>query len=117
MINQVKKTWYKGESLKRRQFFASENKKFFILMDNDGDLLLCHTKRNRVLWRRNTGGSGNRLVMEANGNLAIYDNRGNIIAESGTGGRGEYMQLEDDANMVIYNSNQVAIWSTGVFLS
>lgn len=103
--------------LAKNQWLASENEKYILMMNENGNLVLSFNNQNRVLWQSNTTGRGDRLVMEESGNLAIYDYGKYAVWHSDTEGRGEYAQLENDANLVVYDSNGLVIWSTKMKLS
>lgn len=112
----------KGETLEKNEWLVNQNDKYMILMRNDGDLIIFDIdKQNRVLWESNTGGRGEELVFESDGNLVIRDNKWDVIWEANTRGRGEFMQIDEDGFLVVYDSNQVEIWSTrprqGYFLN
>lgn len=98
-------------------WLVSQNGIFILTMTLNGNLMLSFKNRNLIRWESKTSGRGERLVMEQNGNLVIYDKNKNIVWESGTTGRGEYLQLENEANLVVYDSNQIEIWSSGTDLS
>ena len=84
-----------------------------LLMKGDGNLVLSYIENlYNVLWESKTSGRGERLVMEMNGNLVIYDNKNNTIWETGTRGRGEFMQVENDDTFSVYDSNRAKAWSS-----
>lgn len=86
-------------------------------MRDDGNLVLSDiaTKRN-VFWESKLSGRvGERLVMEMNGNLVIYDNQNKTIWETGTRGRGELMRIENDGTFSVYDSNRAKVWSSSKY--
>jgi hypothetical protein len=77
-----------------------------------GNLQLWNIRNNGVVWE--TGTAGERLAMQADGNLAIYDGAGKCIWASDTGGNPlACLAAQDDGNLVIYAADQKrALWAT-----
>lgn len=81
--------------------------------DPVGNLQLWNIRNNGVVWE--SGTRGDRLAMQADGNLTIYDSRGECIWSSGTTGHSNaYLAAQDDGNLVIYTADQrKAVWNSG----
>lgn len=57
-----------------------------------------------------------RMIMQADGNLVIYDKRDQrrVLWASNTNGRGAtQMRFQEDGNLVLYRANNSAVWATG----
>jgi hypothetical protein len=78
-----------------------------------GDLQLWNLANKAVVWE--SGTQGERLAIQADGNLAIYDAKGTCVWATGTSGNhGAYLAAQDDGNLVIYSADQSkALWNTG----
>lgn len=72
-----------------------------------------------VLWSTNTQDRGaNRLCMQKDGNLVIYDANNNPNWASKTRGSGFWFKVKNDGNAVIFGKDQIGgnkiIWTTGI---
>ncbi len=101
-----------GQTLNAGQSVQSNDGRFRLSMQSDGNLVLYH-QGVRVLWASNTVGVRNpRLVMQPDGNLVVYDDTNRARWSSNTVGRtGARLVVQDDGNTVMYQGS-VAIWST-----
>lgn len=84
-------------------------------MQHDGNLVLYF--RKLALWKTGTVGSGNKLVLEIDGNLIFYNLNQEPILESNTSNRGNQLVLQNDANLVVYDANDKIIWATDTVFS
>lgn len=105
---------YRGTQLNVGDRRWSPNGKFFLLMQNDGNLVI-YKKDVGAIWSSNTMGSGaNRAAMQDDGNFVLY--APNYVPKwaSGTNGRPDnLLLLQDDGNMVIYAMGAPTVqWST-----
>ena len=82
-------------------------------MQADGNLVLYRRSDMRVLWNSETQGrGGDRVVMQGDGNLVIYDG-GTARWNSHTNGHpGSALALQADGNMVVYAPGARWIWQT-----
>lgn len=88
------------------------------MMKEDGNLVLSYINQTRVLWESKTSGrGGDRLSIESNGNLVIYDENNQVVWQADTVGVGDYLRLENDANLVLYDRNGFEIWTSRTALS
>lgn len=55
--------------------------------------------------------------MQANGNLAFYDENDRVIFESKTAGRGDNAALDNDGGIKVYDSNGQTLWTIGFLYS
>lgn len=99
-----------GELLKRGDRLQSQNGKYALRMQNDGDLVLTF---NNFEVSQISVDRGDRLEMGKDGNLVVYDEKNRLVWQSRTSGEGNYAEIQDDANVVIFDSNMNKIWSYG----
>ncbi|MEO8551423.1 MAG: hypothetical protein ABI678_15705 [Kofleriaceae bacterium] len=101
-----------GEALTADQARESSDGRFRFTYQGDGNLVLYQD--GSAIWNSGTNGtSAGRTVMEADGNLVIYDASNTPIWASNTSGNpGAYLSVQSDGNTVIYRSNNSAAWST-----
>ena len=83
----------------------SQNNRFRLIMQDDGNLVLYKIPENRPIWASNTNGQGGvRAVMQYDGNFVVYTANNVPRWASRTEGRGaNYLVLQDDGNLVIYS--------------
>lgn len=92
----------KGEAL------TSENQKFKLELQADGDLVLSFY--GILLWHTKTKSRGDRLVMQNDGKVVLLDTNNQVLFT--TPSNGDYLLLQDDGNLVLFSENQESIWST-----
>ncbi|MFA0964036.1 M57 family metalloprotease [Roseivirga sp. BDSF3-8] len=101
-----------GEQLSTNQFIQSNDNRFKVVMQSDGNFVLY--KYNVPIWSSNTGGtSATKAIMQGDGNLVVYDNSFNDYWDSGTNNRhNAFAVIQDDGNFVIYQGG-TAFWDSG----
>lgn len=104
-----------GEELKRGESICSNNGKYTLVLQEDGNLVLykVEEKLKKALWSSGTFNRAvNRCVMQQDGNLVIYG-FSEAIWDTHTSGRpGAFIVMQDDGNLVMFY-NKEAIWWTG----
>lgn len=108
-----KSTLDANEKLTPGQKLMSQDGQSVLILQTDGNLVL---RRNFIpVWSTNTAGSNpDRLIMQPDGNLVLYNKANSPVWYSGTGSGGSpYLTLQTDSNMVIYAGNYTALWSSG----
>lgn len=100
-----------GSTLQPGASIFSPNKKYKLIYQPDGNLVLYRLSDNIALWSTETAGSpGGHCSMQANGNLVIYKPDGKASWAAGTWEKkckGSKLVLKDDGNLVIIGSNTV----------
>ena len=96
-----------------RQSLSTIDRRSFLALQSDGNLVLYNRNRN-VIWTSNTDGSGaNRLVMQNDGNLVLYTANNKAVWASNSDGRNAKVTvLQDDLNLVMYDSSSRPVWAT-----
>ncbi len=102
-----------GQILLAGHYIMSNNVRYVLTMQSDGNLVL-YGDGPVALWSSRTSGlGGTGVVMQSDGNLVMYNSVGKAIWNSQTGGQGiSQVNVQSDGNTVIYNSNSAAIWNT-----
>lgn len=102
-----------GESI------ASANGRAVLTMQSDGNLVLQEVRggERTTHWATGTSVPGSRVVMQSDGNLALYGPGGDCHWATGTDGNpGASLVLQDDGNLVIYGNDGAALWASGTTL-
>ncbi|HKZ69282.1 MAG TPA: protein kinase [Anaerolineales bacterium] len=103
------------------QELLSDNKRYSLRFQSDGNLVLYDTRNDKSLWSSNTEGSqASYLAMQNDGNLVLYTKTGTAVWASETVFElGDYfLSMQDDGNLVIYRGKYgqltkvVPIWAT-----
>ncbi|NYZ69130.1 lectin [Endozoicomonas sp. SM1973] len=99
-----------GQKLEKGQQLVSEDKRYVLSLQHDGNLVLYVD--HRPLWASDTAGIAvERAEMQKDGNLVIYgyDNKP-VWASDTAGNPGSQLIMQNDGNAVIYKP--VAIWAS-----
>lgn len=107
-------TLYPGEWLEMQQELDSENGRYALAYQPDGNLVL-YRDDGKPLWSSKTSGtSAGAAAMQEDGNFVIYNADGVPVWASNTGGYpGATVSMQSDGNVVIYTSSGAPIWATG----
>ncbi|THU35986.1 hypothetical protein FAM09_21600 [Niastella caeni] len=94
------------------QYLKSTDGRFMLILQTDGNLVLYFY--NTFLWHTNTVNPAvNRLNMQGDGNLVLYDSYSTPYFNTGTSAYpGAYVVLQNDGNLVIYQGG-VFRWQSG----
>jgi hypothetical protein len=109
---------YPGETLHPGDSRASDNGKYKLTFQTDGNVVLYQGTQPR--WASNTNGKPAKvLVMQPDGNLVLYKDGGNTAGNALWSTQtsqypGSYAALQDDGNLVIYDTARIAHWDAGV---
>ena len=99
----------KGEQLSRSEWLASDNELFSLLMRKNGQLELYFCNSKRPLWVID---SADRLAMQSDGNLVLFDSSNNLVWESGTKkSKVDRLVLQNDGNLAILSATNQVVWS------
>ena len=92
----------------------SNNGRYLLAYQTDGNLVLYDDSNNTALWASHTAGlSPGLAVMQTDGNFVVYDNRSVAVWSSGTPDNpNAYLAIQDDGALVIYTENQQPIWDS-----
>jgi hypothetical protein len=103
-----------GETLVIGQELYSQNLKFVLKMQSDGNLVLYRVQDAQALWATGTEGKGaTRATMQKDGNLVLYNASVPVWASNTEKNAGALLKLQNDGNLVIYKGS-APIWDTGI---
>ncbi|MDM0069168.1 hypothetical protein [Variovorax sp. J31P207] len=95
------------------QAISSDNGRYVLVMQGDGNLVYYRTSDWTPRWNSQTQSPGAFAPMQGDGNLVVYDANGVPLWASQTSGNpGAYLAAQDDGNLVIYGGGR-ALWNIG----
>ncbi len=106
-----------GATLRAGQSRSARNRRFRLVMQRDGNLVL-YRGRTSALWSSQTGGNrGARAVMQRDGNLVVYSPARDVLYATGTtrttpGRSRARLVVQGDGNAVIYTPSRAALWTS-----
>ena len=100
------------QSLTANQRLVSDDGRYQLIMQSDGNLVLYSPYR--ALWWTGTNGRGaTRAVMQHDGNLVLYDAQSRAVWYTRTDGNSNAgLALQSDGNLVVYNPQGRPLWYT-----
>jgi hypothetical protein len=106
-----------GEGLRTGEGIFSCDGRFRLDLQTDGNLVLRQATsggNSVVLWQTGVAApSGSTLVMQADGNLVLYDPAAQALWHTSTwSNQGSSFRIQNDGNLVIYDPDARAIWSS-----
>jgi hypothetical protein len=101
-----------GGRLTAGQTLVSSNRRFRLLYQSDGNLVLYDDTDRTAPWATNTGGTTPGYVqLQGDGNLVVYEGQGAARFASNTpGNANSRLVLQNDGNLVLYASNGQPTW-------
>ncbi len=104
-----------GHEFKKEQKIYSKNKDFYIVYQNDGNLV-SYTRDNVPLWASGTNGKQvTKMTFQKDGNIVAYNDTKAVWSSDTYNKNGQALIQQGDGNLVIYDSNEKAVWSTGTY--
>jgi hypothetical protein len=105
-----------GQILRAGQYIQSKDKRYTLLVQTDGNLVL-YGPGYHVLWSAGVGGQGSAdsfLGMQSDGNVVLYKYRGGrALWASNTVGTGvTRLVMQTDGNLVAYTASGQAKWAS-----
>jgi len=104
-----------GSSLRKNEFLLSDNKKYKLILQRNGNVVGLEEESQNVFWDTDTAGKGGYiLAMQNDCNLVLYGSRGRIPWATHTASkkRGCKLVIEDDRNIILYDNNLNIMWSS-----
>jgi hypothetical protein len=100
-----------GSQMRPGDALTSGNRRYRLVFQDDGNLVLYDEVERAPLWATDTGGaSGGFASMQGDGNFVVYDGQGVPRWASDTGGgTAAFLVVQDDGNLVMYRDG-AAIW-------
>ncbi|MFJ1754723.1 LysM peptidoglycan-binding domain-containing protein [Kitasatospora sp. NPDC088134] len=92
-----------GEALAVDEELLSDNGRFRLSLQSDGNLVLSDLGTGQPLWATATDGRGaTSAQMQGDGNFVLYGGPGEVLWSTGTDGSPDaYLRLNDDGNLVV----------------
>jgi hypothetical protein len=109
-------TLYPGQTLNKGGRLESNNRKYELHFELDGNLVLYQDLNSRPGTEQvaESGTRANRAVMQQDGNFVIYDSAGVSRWDTGTWDNpGSKLVLQDDREVVILSPNNRRLWAWG----
>lgn len=102
------------EKLDVNERLTSQNQRFILIMQGDGNLVLRDTQTSKAFWSTKTSGSGAvRFRLQSDGNLVLRNASGTPIWSSSSYGKGAVkLTLQNDGNLVLKNGQGNPVWAT-----
>lgn len=103
-----------NESLQPGKTLMSTNKRYELVMQPDGNLVLYDLLSGKnAVWATFTNGkTGVTATMQADGNFVMFQNGAPIWSTNTNGNNSAFMILGDDGNIQIYNQKSESVWSS-----
>ncbi|MCE6994102.1 S8 family serine peptidase [Saccharothrix sp. S26] len=104
-------TLVRGESLQAGQSKVSQDGRFTLVMQGDGNLVL-YTAAGQALWHTNTWGTGaTYAILQQDGNLVVYTAAGVAKWHTNTWGTAaDRLIVQNDSNLVLYGPSGQVFW-------
>jgi len=100
------------------QSIGSDNGRYLLVMQGDGNLVYYRTSDWTARWNSQTQSPGAFAPMQGDGNLVVYAGSGVPLWNSQTNGNpGAFLAAQDDGNLVVYAGNGAALWQIGADLA
>jgi hypothetical protein len=108
----VSDTLRAGGRLTVNQTLVSANRRYRLLYQSDGNLVLYDDVARTAPWATNSGGASvGYLELQGDGNLVLYDaQRAVQFATNSPGFPNARLLLQDDGNLVLYGASNQVIW-------
>ncbi len=102
-----------GQQLPSGNFIVSSDKRYALLMQTDGNLVVYSAGYHSIWGSGTNGNSGAHLLLQNDGNMVIYSSSGNPLWGSNTVGQNlAYLLIQTDGNLVAYTTGNTPIWAT-----
>ena len=84
---------------------VSDDKRYILVLQTDGNLVLYDRQTNGALWDSKTGGTQpGRLAYQIDGNLVLYDRFARVLWNSGTNGKKSDHLIVQDGKFGLLNT-------------
>ncbi|GAA1163588.1 cutinase family protein [Nocardioides aquiterrae] len=98
-----------GMKLDRGQWLRSTDGRYNLHMQTDGNFV-AYNSAGRAIWATNR--TGNYVVVQGDGNLVQYGDRGAVWATNTVGSGANRLVMQSDGNIVLYNAANRAVWAS-----
>ncbi len=103
-----------NQQLDLGQYLQSPDKRYTLLLQSDGNLVL-YGPGYHVLWQSGTSGqSVSRALMQTDGNFVLYRANNTSVWQTGTSNSSaNRIVVQNDGNLVVYRPNDTWVWQSG----
>lgn len=102
---------YNGQTLEQNRKYWSNNSRYYLIFQNDGNLVL-YNRAGASIWDAKTTNRGTRAVFQEDGNLVVYTPGNGVAFSTNTNGRrANKLTVQDDGNLVVYNRSN-PLWAS-----
>jgi hypothetical protein len=105
-----------GESLRAGQELVSNNGQNRLIMQYDGNLVVyipTGPRWDTGTWALPLAMRPNRLDMQADGNIALFNDQNFVAWEAHIATKGgTHLAMQDDSNLVVYRDDNSPVWAT-----
>ncbi|MET3035156.1 bulb-type lectin domain-containing protein [Chryseobacterium sp. NRRL B-14859] len=103
---------YKGYEFVQGEKIYSENSKYYLIFQTDGNLVMYRSGFKKDIWSTATAGKGRRAVFQEDGNLVVYDSSNRAVYNTGVSlSNVDRLSIQNDGNIVIYNYDNQVVWA------
>src|SRR3990167_2084306 len=101
-----------GGILRKDDYLLSADNRSALALQRDGNLALYASFK--VVWQSGAlGATVDRVIMQSDGNLVIYDSSSRPLWATNTAGSpGARLALQADGNLVVYSSSNTVLWAS-----
>jgi surface antigen len=102
-----------NEGLEPGQNLTSPSRRYEVIMESTGLLVVYDTKLQATIWDSYTAVPDSHVAMQSDGNLMLRGPRGKPLWSSRTPGHpSSYALIQDDGNFVIYDTDGEPLWGS-----
>lgn len=104
---------YKGYEFVKDEKIYSENFKYYLIFQADGNLVMYRNGFKKDVWSTATAGKGRRAIFQEDGNLVVYDSSNRAVYNTGISLSNiiDRLSIQNDGNIVIYSNNGDVVWA------
>lgn len=114
LAGEVRNYLQEGDFLLPGDKLFSQNKAYYLIYQDDGNLVVYEVSTRKPIWASNTKGTyAWRTYMQDDGNFVVYENHAQPVWSSDVYEpqyKGSQLVLEDNGKLVIYNKDKKIIW-------
>jgi hypothetical protein len=101
------------QSLGLGESITSADGRFRLLYQEDGNLVLYDPNSSPIWASHTDGTCPNAAGMQTDGNFVVYDCNWTPVWASNTGSSGSWLMVQSDGDVAMYNTAGALVWHTG----
>jgi hypothetical protein len=92
----------------------SENFKFRLSLQSDGNLVISTIEGGQTTWSTNTAGSGaSKAIMQTDGQFTLQTASGATVWGTYTKDAGSFLKMQKDGNLAVHSPKGYVVWNSG----